>query len=228
MAASSRRPQRSRVPRIVAAGIVVFAGGLLASGARADDVRPPPLPPAGNGLEPAEPRPLPPATETAWWREGVAVFANLWDDTRARLTDDMPDWLHHLSWRKPATPDESRAAYVVLQDDRTDGMDLVTLRYRLSDQGPLRAYAGAGFNHSRYFADERAAGPALLIRRDRHSDLGATAELGAELALSGRVRLNADLRWADLDDRADLLHTAYGPVAADPVTLGISLGYRFR
>ena len=53
-------------------------------------------------------------------------------------------------------------------------------------------------------------------------------QLGAELALNGRVRLNADLRWADLDERADLLHTAYGPVAADPVTLGISLGYRFR
>jgi outer membrane protein W len=46
--------------------------------------------------------------------------------------------------------------------------------------------------------------------------------------LSEQVQLNADLRWADLDERADLLHTAYGPVAADPVTLGISLGYRFR
>lgn len=177
----------------------------------------------------AAPGGQPVAMEAAWWRDGVAVFANLWDDTRTRIADDMPDWLHHLSRRKPATsrPDSS-TAYVVLQDDRADGMDVVTLRYRLAEQGPLHAYAGAGLNHSRYFVDDPAAGPSLLSRRNRHSDLGATAELGAELALSGRVSLNADLRWADLDDRADLLHTAYGPVAADPVTLGISLGYRFR
>lgn len=157
------------------------------------------------------------------------MFATLWDDTRARLTDDVPDWLQHLSRRNPAnTLPDSNAAYVVLQDDRTDGMDLVTLRYRLAGEGAFRAYAGAGFNRSRYFVDDPAAGPSLLTRRNSRSDLGATAELGAELALSEQVHLTADLRWADLDERADLVQTAYGPVVADPVTLGISLGYRFR
>ena len=33
--------------------------------------------------------------------------------------------------------------YVVLQEDRPDGMDLVTLRYGLVRQGALQAYAGA-------------------------------------------------------------------------------------
>ena len=33
---------------------------------------------------------------------------------------------------------------------------------------------------------------------------------------------------ADLDERENLLRGAYGPVAADPVTLGLSIGYRFR
>jgi hypothetical protein len=175
---------------------------------------------------------MPPASsssETAWWRDGVAVFATLWDDARARLADDAPDWLQHLSRRRPAPASPaSGPAYVVLQDDRADGMDVVTLRYRLAGEGPLRAYAGAGLNHSRHFVDDPAADPSLLTRRYRRSDLGATAELGAELALSEQVHLNADLRWADLDERADPVHTAYGPVVADPVTLGISLGYRFR
>lgn len=167
--------------------------------------------------------------DSAWWRDGFEVFASLWDDARARLKDDVPDWLQHLSTRTPATalPDAS-AAYVVVQDDRADGVDLVTLRYRLAGQGPLRAYAGAGLNHARYFVDDPAAGPSLLTRQNRHSDVGATAELGAELAVSERVHVNADLRWADIDERADLLHTQYGPVAADPVTIGLSLGYRFR
>lgn len=167
--------------------------------------------------------------ESAWWRDGVTVFAALWDDARARLTDDAPDWLHRLSQRQPAAAlPVVAAAYVVLQDDRADGMDLVTLRYRLAEQGPLRAYAGAGINHARYFVDGIEADPSLLTRRNRHTGVGPAAELGAEFAFNDHVRLNADLRWAELDQRADLLHGSYGPVAADPVTLGVSLGYRFR
>lgn len=167
--------------------------------------------------------------DSAWWRDGVTVFAALWDDARARLTDDAPDWLHRLSRRQPAAAlPVVDAAYVVLQDDRADGMDLVTLRYRLAEQGPLRAYAGAGINHARYSVDGIEADPSLLTRRNRHTGVGPAAELGAEFAFNDQVRLNADLRWAELDDRAGLLHGSYGPVAADPVTFGISLGYRFR
>lgn len=227
--ASSSRPQRSTVLRALALGLVV-AGSLTAFAGQAETAAAAKpafataLDPAAIGLLPASS-----SSETAWWREGVAVFATLWDDARARLTDDAPDWLQHLSRHKPAAASPaSGAAYVALQDDRADGMDVVTLRYRLAGEGALRAYAGAGLNHSRYLVDDPAAGPSLLTRRNRRSDLGATAELGAELALSEQVHLNADLRWADLDERADPLHTAYGPVVADPVTLGISLGYRFR
>jgi hypothetical protein len=225
--ASSPRLQRSSAFRALAVSLFV-AGSLPTLAARADtaaDTKPA----FTTALDPAASGSAPPSDDTAWWRDGVAVFATLWDDARARLADDAPDWLQHLSRRKPAPASPAaRAAYVVLQDDRADGMDVVTLRYRLAGEGALRAYAGAGLNHSRYFVDDPAAGPSLLTRRNRRSDLGATAELGAELALSEQVHLNADLRWADLDERADLLHTAYGPVVADPVTLGISLGYRFR
>jgi hypothetical protein len=220
-------PQRPKAARFLAASLVV-AGCLPAFTAKAETAAGT-APDFTTNFDSAAPTAMLVADDTAWWREGVAVFASLWDDARARLTDDVPDWLQHLSRRKPANAlPGSSAAYVVLQDDRSDGMDLVTLRYRLAGEGALRAYAGAGLNHSRYFVDDPAAGPSLLTRRNRRSDLGATAELGAELALSEQVHLNADLRWADLDERADLLHTAYGPVAADPVTLGISLGYRFR
>jgi outer membrane protein W len=59
-------------------------------------------------------------------------------------------------------------------------------------------------------------------------DLGPAAEVGAELNLSEHVRINADLRWADLDARASVLRGDRGPVAADPVAVGVSVGYRFR
>jgi len=172
-----------------------------------------------------------PAVESAWWREGVGLLGALWDDARMRLRDDVPDWLHHQSRqdRAPTLPmRDAGAAYVVLQEDRADGTDLVTLRYAVGQQGALRAYAGAGLNHAQYYVDETAAGPSLLTRRNRHAAVGPAAELGAELALNARVRVHADVRWADLDERADLLRGSYGPVAADPVSLGFSIGYRFR
>jgi outer membrane protein W len=59
-------------------------------------------------------------------------------------------------------------------------------------------------------------------------DLGPAAELGAELALSAHVRISADLRWADLDERASVLRGDSGPVAADPLAVGVTVGYRFR
>ena len=175
-----------------------------------------------------------PATiaDSAWWREGVGLLGTLWDDARQRLRDDGPDWLHHQTRRDRASPltsrDDSGPASLVLQEDRADGTDLVTLRYATSRQGALRAYAGAGLNQAQYYVDEESAGPSMLTRRNRHAAIGPAAELGAELALNERVRLNADVRWADLDPRADLLRGSYGPVAADPVTVGVSVGYRFR
>jgi opacity protein-like surface antigen len=175
-------------------------------------------------------RALPPAAEVAWWREGVGLLGSLWDDTRTRLRDDVPDWLHHER-RGRATEQPERAAgaaYLALQEDRPDGMDLVTLRYALVRQGALQAYAGAGFNRAQFYVDEGTAGPSMLTRRNRHAAVGPAAELGAELALNARVSVNAGVRWCDLDERADLLRGSYGPVAADPVTLGVTVGYRFR
>jgi outer membrane protein W len=67
-----------------------------------------------------------------------------------------------------------------------------------------------------------------MSRRNRRSSIGAAAELGAELRVSEHLALNADLRWFDLDDRANALRSDAGPVGADPVMLGLTVGYRFR
>jgi opacity protein-like surface antigen len=171
-----------------------------------------------------------PVADVAWWREGVGLLGSLWDDARTRLRDDVPDWLRHeRKGRAPEQPERAAGdAYVVLQEDRPDGMDLVTLRYALVRQGALQAYAGAGLNHAQFYVEDVATGPSMLTRRNRHAAVGPAAELGAELALNARVSVNADIRWCDLDERANLLRGSHGPVAADPVMLGVSVGYRFR
>ena len=121
------------------------------------------------------------------------------------------------------------AVCLVLQDDRPDGTDLLTARYTLHDHGALKAYAGAGLNRAQYFHDDPSdPGPTWFNKRNRRTSMGPAAELGAELQVSARVRLNADVRWIDLDARAEALRTDHGPVSAEPVMFGLSIGYRFR
>ncbi len=203
----------------------LLAGGLAGAGlAAADDVAP--TAQASPGVFEAG---TTTAADPTWLRDGVARFGLMWDDARSRLSDGTPDWLHRLSRRAPnASLPAARAAYVVVRDDRADGMGQVTVRYPLVDQGGLRAYAGAGLNHTQYFVDGADAGPSLLSRHERPGVVDPAAELGAEIALNGQMRLSAELRWVDLDPRADLLSGFYGPLAPDPVTVGLSLGYRFR
>jgi hypothetical protein len=139
-----------------------------------------------------------------------------------------PDWIveqsHDEIDPQPDAGDES--AQLVLQQDRRDGADLLTLRYPLAERGAMRAYAGAGLNQAVYFVD--GAEPAIMSGRNRDRSLGAAAELGAELRLSERLLLQADLRWVDLDGQAALLRSGDGLVGADAVSLGISVGWHFR
>lgn len=173
----------------------------------------------------------PTTADTGLWREGVALIGTLWSDARARLRHDGPDWLQHRSRadRMPASSATATGAtYLALQDARPDGTDLLTVRYSFDSTGPLRTYAGAGLSHAQYYFDGSETGHALLSRQQRRMDLGPAAELGAELALSEHVRVNADLRWADLDERASVLRGDSGPVAADPLAVGVTVAYRFR
>jgi hypothetical protein len=139
-----------------------------------------------------------------------------------------PDWIVEQSHDAvdPQTRPGEDSAQLVLQQDRRDGADLLTLRYPLVEHGALRAYAGAGLNQAVYFED--GGEPAIMSRRNRARSLGAAAELGAELRLSERLLLQADLRWADLDGQAALLRSEDGLVGADAVSLGVAIGWHFR
>jgi hypothetical protein len=140
-----------------------------------------------------------------------------------------PEWLleqsHDDMDPEPAPGDDG--LQLVLQEDRRDGAELLTLRHPLADLGPLRTYAGAGLNQAVYYTDAGES-PTLNNRRNRHRSLGGAAELGAELRFSERVNLTADVRWIEIDGDAEIIKSDSGLVGADPVTYGVSLGWRFR
>jgi hypothetical protein len=140
-----------------------------------------------------------------------------------------PDWIVEQSRDvpDPGALVPSDKPLLVLQEARRDGTDMLTLRYPLGERGPLRAYAGAGLSQAVFYADGTGA-PELVALSDRERTLGAAAEVGAELRLNSRLMLSADVRWADLSDQAVLLRSAEGLVGADAVSMGVSVGWRFR
>ena len=164
-------------------------------------------------------------------RDGSSRFELTLQDARRRVRDGSPDWLRRRSGFDPFDDSgyvDDEGATLVVQEDRADGADLLTIRFLRGELGSLQTYAGAGVNRTQYFDDLADRGPALMNSRNRHSNVGAAAEAGAELRISERLLLSADVRWADLHDNASALRSIYGPVVADPLTFGVNIGYRFR
>jgi hypothetical protein len=151
----------------------------------------------------------------------------LFDPLAEQSPRPMPDWIRRTTSavfeRFASVTDDW---HVAVQQERDDGTDLLTLRHPLADLGPVQTYVGAGINRTDYFA-RTSFGPTVLNGRARHRTLGAAAELGAELRLSDELRLRADLRWIDLSQDAMLLRSGDSLVAADPLALGLSVGWRF-
>jgi hypothetical protein len=140
-----------------------------------------------------------------------------------------PAWIRGLSSDRidPARSSGEDDLQLVLQQDRPDGTDLLTLRYPLAGSGAVRAYAGAGLNRAATLAEDPGTTEPLSAR-NRTRSVGAAAELGAEYRASERLLVSADLRWAELDSDAVRLTSNDGIVAADELSVGVSLGWRFR
>ena len=167
------------------------------------------------------------------WRDALqAAPSRLYDllSTAFRPTRrKRPEWLVEQSHDEfePGSQSGVDAAHLVLQQDRRDGADLLTLRYPIAESGSLRSYVGAGLHEAVYFS-EAGTDPALNNRRNRHRSLGPAAEVGAELRLSETINLTGDVRWIEIAGDAGVMKSKNGLVGADAVSVGVSIGWRFR
>lgn len=141
-----------------------------------------------------------------------------------------PQWVEErrgTGLRDTDRPADSTPVWVVVQEGRSDGPDLLTLRRVIGAGARLRTYCGAGL-HQAVYLEEAVAGPTVFSARGRQRSLGAAAELGAELALGAGLRLDAGLRWAGFAGDAAVLRTEHGMVDADPLAASVVFGWRFR
>ncbi len=189
--------------------------GIVACGAAA--------PAAADGSSPA----IPTAGQQAAVEVVLPALVELLDSTTTRARRGGPDWVRQISDaifdRQGSTSDDW---HIAMRRDRTDGAEMLTVRHPLPALGPVETYAGAGVNRSVYYAESDLE-PTVLGNHNHRSTMGAAAELGAELHLNDRLMMRADLRWIDLADDANMPRDGSSLVGADPVALGVSVGWRF-
>ena len=147
--------------------------------------------------------------------------------------DDAPDWLNPEWLSRPSeslVDSRTKASdqiLLVAQRERNDGAEMLTLRFPIAELGPVLTYVGAGLNRTVYFA-ETDFGETFTSGHGRNRSLGAAAELGAEWHVTERLAMSAELRWIDLASDAGLLRSGLSLVAADPLAMAVSMGWRFR
>jgi hypothetical protein len=189
--------------------------GIVACGAAA--------PAAADGSSPA----IPTAGQQAAVEVVLPALVELLESTTTRARRGGPDWVRQISDaifdRQGSTSDDW---HIAMRRDRTDGAEMLTVRHPLPALGPVETYAGAGVNRSVYYAESDLE-PTVLGNHNHRSTMGAAAELGAELHLNDRLMMRADLRWIDLADDANMPRDGSSLVGADPVALGVSVGWRF-
>jgi hypothetical protein len=180
-------------------------------------------PAAADGSSPA----IPTAGQQAAVEVVLPALVELLDSTTTRARRGGPDWVRQISDaifdRQGSTSDDW---HIAMRRDRTDGAEMLTVRHPLPALGPVETYAGAGVNRSVYYAESDLE-PTVLGNHNHRSTMGAAAELGAELRLNDRLMMRADLRWIDLAHDANMPRDGSSLVGADPVALGVSVGWRF-
>ena len=102
-----------------------------------------------------------------------------------------------------------------------------SVQYSFLPHSRIRPYVGAGLNAMLFFKEETRgalAGSDLSLK----SSFGPAVQMGIDYDVTEKGFLSLDARWIDIDTRAQLDGVSLGDVNVDPVTVGLSFGWRFE
>ena len=102
----------------------------------------------------------------------------------------------------------------------------LSVQYSFLPNSRLRPFVGAGLNATLFFKEEtRGAltGSDLSLK----NSFGPAVQLGVDYDVTQNGFISFDARWMDIDTRASLNGASLGDVSIDPMTVGVSFGWRF-
>lgn len=101
----------------------------------------------------------------------------------------------------------------------------LTVQYNFWPDARVRPYLGIGANATLFF-DEKTRGALSGSDLSLRNSFGPAAQLGLDIDVSKSWFLSLDARWIDIDTRAMLSGANLGSVSIEPMTFGVSFGYR--
>lgn len=102
----------------------------------------------------------------------------------------------------------------------------LSLQYHFRPSETLQPYVGIGLNFTSFF-DEKTTGPIAGTDLNLGDSWGLEGELGLDIMLNDKVFLNMDVRYIDIDTKAELDGVSLGKVKIDPWVYSANIGFRF-
>jgi hypothetical protein len=152
------------------------------------------------------------------------------------LGDDLasPRLALNLDWKTKRTASDVLTELLDVDGVRVvadrhlwDRPDTLALRHDFVSDTEIPLYCETGIDRTVYL-ESRTLTPSSALATRRQRSIGAMAEVGASWRLTGQLNVEAGLRWMSLGRDARLVRTDAGWVSGDPVTLTLSLAWRWK
>ncbi len=156
------------------------------------------------------------------------------DPVRVSVDDDIAPTFSVSYFITPAVAVELQAATPFEHDINLGGARVgstkhipptLNIQYHLP-LGPLKPYVGTGLNWTLFFS-EKTTGALDGADLELDDSFGINFQAGVDYALNSDWYLNAEVRWIDIDSRADLDGERLGTVEIDPFVAAVTVGRRF-
>ena len=105
---------------------------------------------------------------------------------------------------------------------------VLSAQYHFSPTSTIRPYVGAGLNYTNFSSVHfDPAVDAALHPNIKHSSVGLSLQIGADIALAKNLFLNLDVKKVQLGTPVYSSGTQVGTFKVDPVLASVGLGMRF-
>ena len=102
----------------------------------------------------------------------------------------------------------------------------LSLQWHILPDSMVQPYIGVGLNYTHFF-DTKAEGALDGSKLKLKDSWGVAAQLGADIKISERWFMNADIRYIDIKSKVSLNGERIGTAKINPWVATLGVGYRF-